>query len=329
MLTRGLLMGTFMALTLSAGAAAFGDDLIDQLARSRLKQLQQNPVAQPTQLEALLISSAILGDTDTVDRLIQLGVDVNCRGIDGGTPLGFATFARRYDVVRLLLEHGADPNKRSADGQPPLFQAVLTGDPMLVSFLIAHGADVNLDDGEGATALAYAAQNESPALTEILLTNGANPNTATRHHGNRAYVGYTPLHWAVSGDHLDNVKLLLARGANAKAADEDGQTPLHFARRADIAGLLIKAGANVNRADKYQWRPLHVAVSRDEPEMVRLLLQSGADRRARALVKIDQVSPGGRTYAVGDPAGKAMTAEELAAVLGHGGSLALFQGNAH
>ena len=41
--------------------------------------------------------------------------------------------------------------------------------------------------------------------------------------------GMTPLHWAAHWDELELAKLLLAAGANAKATNRYGITPLHEA----------------------------------------------------------------------------------------------------
>ena len=41
----------------------------------------------------------------------------------------------------------------------------------------------------------------------------------------------TALHWAAHWDDLDTAKLLLRAGANAKAANRYGVTPLHEAAR--------------------------------------------------------------------------------------------------
>ncbi len=43
--------------------------------------------------------------------------------------------------------------------------------------------------------------------------------------------GRTPLHWAAEKGHLDVVKYLVEKGADVKAANNDGRTPLNMAAR--------------------------------------------------------------------------------------------------
>src|SRR5215468_5094581 len=64
--------------------------------------------------------------------------------------------------------------------------------------------------------------------------------------------GTTPLHWAVRADDLQKVEDLIKAGANAKAADRYGITPLNLAAingNPVIARKLLDAGADPNALD--------------------------------------------------------------------------------
>ncbi len=81
----------------------------------------------------------------------------------------------------------------------------------------------------------------------------------------------------------DTTALRTLTRARLAQADRDGRTPLVHAILADdadaaIVGLLVARGADVNRADAGQrWTPLHFAARDQRADLVRLLLDAGAD----------------------------------------------------
>ena len=93
--------------------------------------------------------------------------------------------------------------------------------------LLSHKADVDADDGYGATALYEAVYEKKLELAKLLLRFNAKVNTKTGIYidgsGN-----VTPLHRAYWSAEL--TKLLLDKGADAKAKDTNGETPLDWAR---------------------------------------------------------------------------------------------------
>ena len=56
--------------------------------------------------------------------------------------------------------------------------------------------------------------------------------------------GYSPLHGAVSYDHLELVKYLLTNGADLNLTDEDGDQAIHLCESTAMFDLLVEAGAD-------------------------------------------------------------------------------------
>lgn len=82
----------------------------------------------------------------------------------------------------------------------------------------------------------------------------------------------------------DLVKDLLSSGAQVDATNEDGWTPLHFAAfydHTDIVRLLLDRGADANAVTSKDRRtPLHCAAVRGNEDTVMQLLDAGADPNA-------------------------------------------------
>jgi ankyrin repeat protein len=94
--------------------------------------------------------------------------------------------------------------------------------------------------------------------------------------------GRTLLHHAVDYGYVSIVKRLLDRGVNPNEVDDAGMTPLHMARRLDVAKLLLLHGANPNVKTKYDGRtPLHYAAAEGRLAIIALLLRHDAYIDAR------------------------------------------------
>lgn len=156
----------------------------------------------------------------------------------------------------------------------------------------------------GDTPLVAAARSGARVVIELLIRLGARASAPTP-------LGVTPLHVAVEEGRVNVATLLLARGAdptarardvdtldaariaaNAGLGPEGGLTPLHVAVsasacapdvRARLAKVLLANGADPNAGAYDVGRtPLHMAVGTCDEAMVRLLLEYGADPRARS-----------------------------------------------
>ena len=86
------------------------------------------------------------------------------------------------------------------------------------------------------------------------------------------------IHVAAELGNIEAVKQHLDDGTEVNAKDENGLTPLHFAKTKEIADLLISKGADVNAKEaKNRITPLHWAAWRGRKEIAELLIAKGAD----------------------------------------------------
>lgn len=98
---------------------------------------------------------------------------------------------------------------------------------------------------------------------------------------NEAYQTGTPLIRAITTGESEQVRLLLAKGADANECyGEDEEPALMVAaieKREQICEQLIAAGADVNATDTRGYTPLMAAVCADSLNIVKMLLTAGAD----------------------------------------------------
>jgi ankyrin repeat protein len=92
----------------------------------------------------------------------------------------------------------------------------------------------------------------------------------------------TPLHYAAIYGSAEAVRILLSAGADTKARNQAGATPLIYAAWSfEKTRLLVEHGAEVNRAENDGMTPLIVAASaHGNINTVRYLIDKGADVRA-------------------------------------------------
>jgi len=165
------------------------------------------------------------------------------------------------------------PEKPDAN---PLYYAALFGFRDLTARLLAeHPEDVHVKGGDKVTPLHASADRGHTDVFSLLVEHFPNPDI-------KGNLGQTPLLLALYEGHLEIGKLLLDRGADVNASDEFGRTPLLITAgkgQLAFARMLLDNGAKTNIPD---WlTPLHAASLYGHVKVVRLLLEHGADLRAR------------------------------------------------
>jgi ankyrin repeat protein len=201
-------------------------------------------------MEAEFINASEEGDCETVVRLLEIGIDVNCRA-EGKTS----------DIV----------------GGTALMWASLFGHTEIVHLLINAGAALDMQDEEGRTALMQAGMEYHIDIVQLLITNGANINIQDK-YGHTALLSTINMHSFMGSNFTKIIRLLITNGAKLNLQDEKGDTALVLAiqrNHTEIATLLINTGAYVNHRTKEDHNVFHYAKLRCQV-IIPLLLEKGA-----------------------------------------------------
>ena len=184
-----------------------------------------------------LLQAAQLGDTKSVERLLDRGLDPNTADAKGNTILMIASRLGYRDLVWSLIRRKASVRKRSPFGDTALMMASLRGDREIARMLVEFGgAELNHD---GWAPIHYAAFENHAEVIRYLVAKGADKDALAPN-------GYNALMFAARGGHLEAAKALLYEDANVRVKGPAGETALQIALKrnhAELAELLRRAGA--------------------------------------------------------------------------------------
>lgn len=100
--------------------------------------------------------------------------DLDKTGMHDDTPIILASRHGEAQIVAELIEAGVNINHRNVDGTNALWAAVVANSETIADLLIARGADIDNQNDNGATVLMYASSNSKPEWVKYLLEKGAN-----------------------------------------------------------------------------------------------------------------------------------------------------------
>ncbi|HEV8136389.1 MAG TPA: ankyrin repeat domain-containing protein [Pyrinomonadaceae bacterium] len=184
-------------------------------------------------------------------------------------------------LLRAWIDQGAEfrtdiitelPRKPVDPNVTALIAAVRAGNRREIERQIATTPNaVQGKDDSDSTPLHHAAGYGPLENVELLLSKGADVNAKNRRAS-------TPLHWAMHD--VAKVRLLLSKGADVNAKQVQGRTPLFLAAMLGdgvaTIRLLLSSGADPNLASANGQTPLMMAAARGNVEAMRLLIEKGA-----------------------------------------------------
>lgn len=231
-----------------------------------------------------LMSAAWAGQVEAVKLLLAHDAGVNVADSGKETALFKAANRGYAEVVWLLLDNGADVHARDWRGNTPLLHAAWSGHTSIVELLLDRGADVNARNKEGWNALMQSCMQGFVKTAALLVARGSEVNV----RGEEKEAGATPLMLACWKDSVEVVNLLLHNGANVHFKDVEGKTAfervmlstLQYSVPIEIVRALLEAGADREIRLLNGCTPLSIATIKGDLAMMKLLLEQGSQVNA-------------------------------------------------
>jgi beta-lactamase regulating signal transducer with metallopeptidase domain len=220
-----------------------------------------------------LRNAVALGRMKDVRRLLDQGYNINAQDGQGLTPLCWAAYTRQEDICKYLIERGADITIRDKRGENAAWYAAFgAGCPQTLKMLLDRHIDIGGSNSDGwpimvnmltcsfprPNTIAFPgkiytaeeiaeAHREQREVVRMLARAGADLNA-------RSPVG-SPLTVAIQGGNDVIVEALIENGADVRALDGRGYSPLVVAVKGSLSlptiQLLLEKGANVNTTSVY------------------------------------------------------------------------------
>lgn len=199
---------------------------------------------------SLFLGAVLTNKAESLKAFIENGAKIK----DVERALELALLMKSFDSVKVLINRGLDINLKDLEGKT-LLDTALSGQLMneddeikskyneIAILLIDKGADVNAVNNRGDSVLNIASGLNNIEIAEMLVKKGADIN-------HKDAEGYSPLHSLVSKFNHDKdlITYLINKGADVNSVNSKGDSILHDALiySQDCVELLVNNGADVN-----------------------------------------------------------------------------------
>lgn len=150
----------------------------------------------------LVMLAARNGDTPMLEFLLKNKPNILKKNKYGDTALLLAAFQGNLSNVKALVEAGAD---LEADGWTPLIYASFEGRSDVVAYLLTLDVDIDAQSDTGITALMAATRNNHVEVVKLLLDQEADIDLKNQNN-------QTALDMAIAAGYGDIVALLIVAG---------------------------------------------------------------------------------------------------------------------
>ncbi|MBA8667837.1 ankyrin repeat domain-containing protein [Holosporaceae bacterium 'Namur'] len=265
-----------------------------------------------------VLLAAYNGHTNIVKLFLERGISVDWENKNGCTLLMAATIKSRMDVIKLLINKGVNINKLSKSGHTALSVAIESKNEEAVELLLENGADANKKSNNN-----FGFYEDDPDLINV--------NSSIND-----LVIYTPLIIAIDTGLKEVVKLLIKYKADINLKNASNNTPLMHAlicRKFEMASLIISCkeklncwdytydvaalveaagvgsleltkkllsapinGINIDSRNIYNCTALSKAIMSKQLDMVKYLIENGADIEKPIIHKYIDNTPYGTRF---------------------------------
>ncbi|XP_050394903.1 putative ankyrin repeat protein RF_0381 isoform X1 [Patella vulgata] len=227
----------------------------------------------------ILLIACASGTLDTVRYLLDLGLDINTKGVKGNRCILLCSESKiqAIEKIEFLRSKGGNVNDRDDDNNGMFHLACACGTLDTVRYLIDLGFYINAKGLKGRTCILQCSTSkiQSIAKIELLRSNGGNINDRDTDNNGM-------LHLACISGTLDTVKHLMDLGLRINNRGEYGRTcimtcSLSTTQASEKIEILRLNGGNVNDRDDTNSGILHLACADGTLDTVKHLIDLGLD----------------------------------------------------
>jgi ankyrin repeat protein len=310
--------------TLKAGIPSGLDPVLEAAMQGKsadVDRLIQSRQMKKEDEQKVLFFTAAFGNVDTIKLLKTNGLDLQAKDARGNNALIIASTYGQLEIVRYLLDQGLDLEGQNYTEDTALIAAAIHDQNTVAEYLIKRGAVMHYEPGKINDVFVIAGQNGNIGMMKIIIANGyaadderlglallcaAQKNQVKsiefliQNHAdpNYNYQSEDPLYSASALGNLEAVKTLVENGASVDKEMNPLEVSSEYGHK-DIVAYLLQKGANVNKfhvikdgdtAGKTSGSALMAAVSKGYLDIVKLLIENGADLEYKAGNADDQTA---------------------------------------